>query len=177
MEEDYERGGWIALAVGGVVGMLYGLVYLVWSLISAIFIGGLAGLSAIGSAMDTGDILSAIPGIVLALMPVIQLVIFVLVPILAAIVLFAALRYKSYRSKGVVWLGIVANVLVPLIGLLTSLGSCCNMGGCCSFVTGFILGNIPTIVVGVIALATSGYAAFTLMQEDVGAKFEANATE
>jgi len=168
VDQDFERGGWIALAVGGGINFVFGVIYLIWTLVSLV-ISGFMVFASISAAVDSGGGPGEIiPAVIMAMMPLIQVIVYILVPIMAAVVLFAAMRYRSYRSKGLVWLGVVLNVGIPLLALVSSLGSCC--GGCCGFVTG----NVGTVIVGVIALITSGYAAYTLIQDDVALKFAAN---
>lgn len=168
MDEGIGQNGWIGLLVAGVVNLLYGLGYFVWTLISLIF-GGLMAVASIGAALDTGDPSQMVIGVLMAVTPIIQAIVFLIVPILGAIAIFAALRFKRFESKGLVWFGIIGTILGPALGLLSSVASCCS-GGCC----GFVVGNIGTIIAGVLVLASAGFAIFCMMQEDVQAAFAAN---
>lgn len=171
MEEQAERGGWIALLVGGIVNVIYGIAYLVWTLLS-LATGGLVALMSVISAMDGGSLGEMIFPLISVLMPVVQGIVFLIVPLLGLFIIFAATRFKGYRSKGLVWMGILATVGGPALGLASSLLSCCNIA-CC----GFLFGNTGTIVAGVLAVATAGYAAYCITREDVAARFAENDAE
>jgi len=88
------------------------------------------------------------------------------------VTIFSAVRFKAFRSKGLVWLGILSAVGAPALGLVTSLTSCLNCsGGMC----GFLMGNIGTIPMLVISSGLAGYSAFVLTRPEIAEAFEANA--
>lgn len=172
------RAGWVTLLIAGVVNALYGLGYLVWSLIGLAW-GGFYGVLAVIGTLDSGadDPAVFVMSAIAALSPLIQTVAFVIVPILALVTVFGALRMRVYRSRGVVWLGIFAAFAGPALGLLVSFFSLCSSMSTCGIgcFFGFILGNVGTLLALVLTWGLSGYSAFVLTRPDVREAFAANA--
>jgi len=160
---DNKGAGW-ALVAAGVLNLLFGIAYLIWTIVGL----ALYGLQSITIAMDilnNGGGFEAIIAVVPLIAPFFQLFVYLIVPVMAAITIFSGLRFNSFRSKGLVWFGTILVVGVPVLSLVSSLASVCNSGCCC-------IGNVPTLVLLVIDGGIAGYAAYMLSQPEVQDAFE-----
>jgi hypothetical protein len=169
--ETPSRGGWIALLLAGVLDLLYGLVYLVWSILGLIG-GGVSAIANLPAILDNGadDPVTLAMTVLALVMPIVSIVVFVVVPVMSLITVLAAFRFRAFRSKGLVWLGILAGVGAPALGLVSSLTACLN----CACV-GFLLGNVGTIPVLLVAGGLAAYAAFVLTRPEIAEAFAEDA--
>lgn len=169
---DNGGAGW-GLVAGGVIALLWSLGYFVWSLVNLLW-GGAMLMGSLAAVMDSGDPMQVVFGVVSVISPIIQLLAYLITAILAVLTIVAGVRFNAFRSYGLVKLGAVACVGGPVVGLLASLTSFCNIstGLCCC--VGFVLGNIPTLIVTVICLAVTIYAFVVLKRPEVAAAFAVN---
>lgn len=167
-----ERAGapaWF-LVGSGLLTMLYSVVYLAWTLLGTLW----PLLGSIGSVMDgsnsPGEALMAL--LLLIAVPGLQLVGFAATLLMGAVTAFGGFRLDGYRSRGLVWLAILASTGAPLLALLVNAGSALNLGACgLGCLTGCLLGNIPTVFLLLIGVIASGFAAYHVSQPEAAARF------
>lgn len=163
-----ENPAWIALLISGIVNLLWALVYLAWTALGLLW-GGFTAIMVAVASLDSGDASSAIVSLIYVLLPIVQGCVYLLAIPMALVTMVAAFRLKAWRSKGLVWLGAILAVGNPVLGLISSVTSCCNS---CS---GFFLGNIGTLIVTVIGGVAAVWTAVVLFSEEGQAAFQANA--
>ncbi len=87
MDDNAPPPGWIGLLIAGIANMVYGLFNLIWSLLSLAW----GGFAAVTMALDSSggdDLAGTIMAVIIALSPIINVLVFILVPVLAAIALY-----------------------------------------------------------------------------------------
>ncbi|MBT3221833.1 MAG: hypothetical protein HN348_22375 [Proteobacteria bacterium] len=157
----------ILLIVSGILNLLYSLIYAIWTGISLAVSGIAAVMSAIAAFDNPDNIAGAIVYALQALSPIIQIIAFVIVFVMALITIFAGLRLRSCRSKGIVWLGALAAPGAPLLAIISSAASLCACN-CC----GFLLGNIGSFIVLVVGLVAFVMAVMALRNPMVAEAFD-----
>jgi len=167
--------GWILVAAGAIT-IVWALLYFVWSLIGFVT-GGITALLGIAVVFDSGDPLLMIQGLFGVLAPVIQMIAYFLIVLLAGIGIFGGVRLNQFKSYGTARLGAVAITAGPVLGLLASLTAFCNFAGfpCCCL--SFVIGNIPTLVLTLLCLGATIYAFVVMKREEVQAAFAVNDAE
>lgn len=151
---------WLLVAAG-TIHAVYSVIYAIWTL----FPIGLMGTAQISIFLDgTQGLLEAIFGfLLLAGVPIVQLLGFVVTLLMGLITIAGGLRLNVYRSKGLVWLAVLCSTGAPLLALVINAGSALNIGafglGC---LTGCLLGNIPTLVTLIVGLIASIFGVVTL---------------
>jgi len=160
------------LMASGIINVIYSVLYFFWSaaVIAFPFMG------AVGSILDgsNGFFEGLMAFVILAGVPLLQMLGFAITGFLGLLTLFAGVRLNSYGSKGVVWLGILFSTIAPIIGLFVNATSMFNLSalgmGC---ITGCLLGNIPTVLLLVFGLVASVVAAMHTVSEEAAERFEA----
>lgn len=160
----------ILLIVSGVIGLLYSLFYTLWTG-WPLMVGVMMVVSAF-SDKGAGD--AAVMGLVTLSMPLIQIALFVACVLSSVLTLFAGVRFLQFRSKGLVWLGLICSVLTPLVGAAANGASMLNCGTCGAGVFGCMLGNVGTAPVFVIGLVAMIVGAVMIMNPEYDAAFEEN---
>ncbi len=155
----------------GIINGIYSFLYFLWS--AAVI--GLPFTGAVGSIMDgsNGVVEGFIAFAILAAVPLLQMAGFAITGFLGLITIFGGVRLNSYRSKGVIWLGILFSTLAPIIGLFVNAGSMFNLTalgmGC---ITGCLLGSIPAGLLLVFGWVASIVAAMHAASEVAAERFE-----
>ncbi|MEZ4322154.1 MAG: hypothetical protein R3F61_32075 [Myxococcota bacterium] len=158
----------IALIVSGVLGLLYALVYFVWTLMP-VFWGVLAVVANISEKGFSSETIEA--ALLFLSMPLVQAVLFAITVVTALITLFAGVRFNQWRSKGLVWLGLLCSTLTPILGAVGNSASMLNCGTVGVGLFGCLLGNAGTIPVFVIGLVASVWG-IVVLSGDAGAHFD-----
>jgi hypothetical protein len=152
----------IALIVSGVLGSLYALVYLVWTLLPLLW-GLLVVVANVAEDGLTGDTMSQL--LVFVSMPALQSLLFLVTVITGFITLFAGIRFNQWRSPGLVWLGIVCSVATPVLGAFGNGASLLNCGTVGAGIMGCLMGNAGTIPVFIVGLIASIWGAVVMSSE------------
>ncbi len=145
------------LIASGAITILYSILYLLWTFIAV----GLPMIGAIGSVSDGSNTPgeAAMAGLMMAAVPLLQSIGFLVTMVMGAVTAFGGLRLNSWRSKGVVMLAIVCSTGAPALAMLINAGSALNIGACgLGCITGCLLGNIPTAFVLLFGVVASIYA-------------------
>ena len=167
--------GWVLVAAGAIT-IIWALLYFVWSLIG-FAVGGIQSLMGIAMIMDSGDPFLVIQGLFGVLAPVIQMIAYLIIVVLAGVGIFGGVRLNQMKSLGTAKLGAAAITAGPVLGLLASLTSFCNFAAGCLCCVGFIVGNIPTLILFVLCLAATIYAFVVMNRDEVQAVFAINDAE
>lgn len=168
MDSDKAGAPAYLLMASGILGILYSLVYLVWTLIPL----GITVYQLIRSIMDGADaaIVLGVSAVTLAI-PLAQCLGFVVTLLMSLVTAVGGARLNAYRSKGVVVLGILTSIAVPLLALVLNAGSAmthCGLG----CLTGCLLGNIPTMLLLLFGLVASAGAVVALMDPVKSGRFD-----
>lgn len=172
---DEPRAGapaWM-LILTGIIDLIYSLIYAVWtSLPIALFL-----FAQIGIVMDgkQGFIEAIVNFFILTMVPLIQLVGFLITAAMSAVIVLGGLRLNVYRSKGVAWLAVLCAIFLPFLAFAVNAGSALNIStlgmGC---ITGCLLGNIPTLLLLLLGLVSGGVGAATLSSATTAERYAAN---
>ena len=158
----------IILMVSGILNLLYAIVYTIWTAIGLV-VGGMATIMYVFAALENPDNMAiAIISVLQTLSPIIQIIAYIVVFFLALITIFAGLRLRGCRSKGVVWLGALAAPGAPLLGIISSAVALCGGCGAC---VGFLIGNVGSIIVLVIGLVAFVMVLLALRKPEVAEAF------
>jgi hypothetical protein len=155
---------WILIAVG-VLNVLYSGAYALWTLLPIV----MYAVASIGTIADgTQPVGDAILGFFLLTgVPLVQLAGFFVTFLMGCVTVLGGLRLNQWRSKGIVWLGVLCAIGAPALAMVVNAGSVLNFGalgmGC---ITGCLLGNIPTLftlllgliagIAGAVTVSSSG---------------------
>ncbi len=172
--DDVDVGGsWIALLVAGIINVIYGIGYFIWTLIP-LLMGGLYALGAIGSIMN-GDmgLDTAIFSLISILTPFLQVAAYFVIGVMGLISIFGAIRLRSASSKGLVMLAAVCAIGAPILGFVFTSLSICNLGSAGMCIIGFLFGNLGTIPAFVAGMIGGAWAIATVRNPEVAAAFEA----
>jgi len=152
MPKKAAGGPAIMLIVSGVFGLLYALGYFLWTLMPLGW-----GVLAVGVNISekgiTGETLSG--ALLFLSMPLIQAVLFFITVLTAIVTMFAGVRFNQWRSKGLVWLGLVCSLATPVIGALANSASALNCGSLGVGIFGCLVGNVGTIPIFIVGLIAS----------------------
>lgn len=151
----------VGLVIAGVVNLIYAAMYAIWTGVGLmggglVAMGQLAALAGATDAKVTAG--SVIIGLVSALAPLVQLIVYLGVGLGSLIVLFGGVRLISGYSKGIVYLAATCAIAGPLFGLFANALSFCNVStmGMCVF--GFLGGSAGSLVPLVVCAPLSIWA-------------------
>ncbi|MEZ4241840.1 MAG: hypothetical protein R3F59_37965 [Myxococcota bacterium] len=167
MNQTAGAPAWL-LVVAGVANALYSLLYGLWTLLPLLWSGWVL-LSGMIDGTDVGTTIGAF--VMSATVPALQLLGFVVTFGMSCVTILGGLRLNRYRSKGVVWLGILCAVGAPVLALIVNAGSAMNIGsrgrGCS---TGCLLGNIPTVILLILDFIAALLAVITASSATASAR-------
>ncbi|MCB9675536.1 MAG: hypothetical protein H6737_10495 [Alphaproteobacteria bacterium] len=149
----------IMLIVSGVFGLIYAVGYFLWTLWPL----GWGILVIVANIDKHGFSSETLTNSLLFLsMPFLQLLMFFFTVITAAITMFAGVRFRQWRSPGLVWLGIVCSLATPVVGAVANSASMFNCGTVGAGIFGCLMGNVGTIPIFVVGLVASILGAVTM---------------
>ena len=155
--------------VVGVVHILYGLAMALWT-----FWPILVVLIGMVTALADGQMDAALANMMLIIIPVLQVLAYVIMIALGAVAIFGGLKMRSASSKGIIYAGVGGAAGAPFLGLGAALVNVLNFaGGCCCCGIGISGGlALPGLLGGI---GVAAWTVMTLGDEQVAAAFEANA--
>lgn len=149
--EDRAGAPAMMLVASGVLGLVYSLLFLIWTLMpfgtGALVI--VADISEKGFRGETLKLALLFLGI-----PTLQLLGFVLACALGVLTIWGGMKYNRFESKGLVFLALASSTALPVLGLLANSASSLNCGTLGAGFFGCLVGNIgtlPIFLVGLIA--------------------------
>lgn len=153
-------GPGIGMIVVGVLHILYGLAMGLWSMWPIMMV--------LISALSEGEF-----GVLLMMIvPMLQVVAYVVVGICGVVAIFGGVKMRSATGKGIVYAGVGAGAVAPLIALATAAINVLNVaGGCCC--AGMAISGglaIPGLLGGI---GVAAWVVMTLGDEAVAAAFDA----
>lgn len=165
----------VGLVIAGVVNLLYAGVYGIWTAVGLMG-GGLIAVSQLmaitGVTQSKTEPSAVVIGVISALAPAVQLVVYLGIGLISLLILFGGARLMGGHSKGLVYLSAVLAVLCPISGLLANGLSMCNVGTCGMCVFGVIGGGAGSLVPLVICTPLAVWAAVTAMNPDYGVEVD-----
>lgn len=161
----------VGLVVAGVINLVYAAVYALWTGVGLMG-GGLIAVSQIMAVTGVTDAktepATVIIGVVSAIAPAVQLVVYLGIGLAALLIVFGGVRLIGGHSKGLVYLAALLAVGGPVAGLLANGLSMCNIGTCGMCVVGFLGGSAGSLVPLVICTPLAIWAGVTAMNPDYG---------
>jgi hypothetical protein len=165
----------VGLVIAGVINLLYAMVYGLWTSLGLLG-GGLVAVSqvmaATGVTQAKTDPATVVIGIISAIAPAVQLLVYVLIGAASLVILFGGVRLILGQSRGVVYLAAVLAIGGPLVGLLANALSFCNIGtfGMCLF--GFLGGSAGSLVPLFVCIPFAIWAGITAANPNYGVDSE-----
>ena len=175
MSEPVENGGagWVLVGVGAVQ-LIWALIYLVMSVLG-FAMGGCGALMGIAAVLDSGDPTLMCMGIYGAVIPLINMLAYLIFSIMAVVIIVGGIRFNQFRSFGMVRMASFFATGIPLLALLLSLTAICgaltNPLGLC---TGLICSNIPSFIMLLLGGGATFYAMSVMGRDEVAAQFAMN---
>ncbi len=161
----------VGLVIAGIVNLLYAVVYGLWTAVGLMG-GGLIAVSQIAAATGMTDAktepATVIIGVISAIAPAVQLVVYLAIGLSSLLVVFGGVRLIGGHSKGLVYLAALLAVGGPIAGLLANGLSMCNIGTCGMCVVGFLGGSAGSLIPLVICTPLAIWAGVTAMNPDFG---------
>ena len=165
-------GPGIGLVFAGLVNLIYAGIYGLWTTIGLMG-GGLVAVSQVAAATGVTQAktepATVIIGLISALAPALQLLVYICVGIASLVILFGGVRLIGGHSKGLVYLSAILAIGGPIIGLLANALSMCNFIGTCGMcVIGAFGGGAGSLVPLVLCTPLAIWAAVTAMKPEYG---------
>lgn len=170
MAQDSVSPG-VGLVVAGVVDLLYGVIYALWTampLMSSglIVVSQIMAITGVTQAQTTPG--TVIFSVISAVAPLVQLAIYVLGAMASLVVIAGGARLISGGSKGFVFLAAVTAIAIPVIGLVANALSFCSVGSCGLCLFGFFGGSLGSLVPLVVAIPLGIWAIVTVRRPGYG---------
>lgn len=163
----------IALIISGVLGLLYALLYFMWTLVPLAW--GMFGSFAIitDSKSNAGDAVGAT--LMFLTFPALQCAVYAVCVITGLITLVGGVRFNQFRSRGLVWLAVLSSTATPVLGLFATSASALNCGSAGVGLFGCLFGNVGTIPILVVGLVATVWGIVAMSSDEIAARFDATA--
>ena len=167
----------IAMIVLGILNILFWLAWTVYALFFIVVGGGFQLFVMLPQALEAlqhsgSSALGAIFGMLWG--PLIQSCtcgVDIGMAIGSVLMIAAGIKLRSLSGKGIIFLGVAAGILGPIISIILGLMASVASFSCC----GVVFGQLPTLIVLILNTMTGIWVVLTTLDEEVAEAFEANA--